>query len=480
MTDIDTPSPGEEAPDVDPEAAIPATRTRAWLLALGALGIIAVPALIGYAMINRDGNGSGSGDMGGMGGDLPAATPGDTTSGVGNLLDIVDADGIRVEVHGDGTATVFVTTTIDVACAVSYGTSEALGAIATDTDMAGGGHTDHHPLLVNLEDNTDYFYKLNAIGPAGELYSTTIRSFTNGASTSAAPGPNISAQGTVTDVSSEYSSSFAGGNAIDGDRTTEWSSQGDGDDAYITIDLGRSADIVGVGFRTREMSDGTSITTSFTVTIDGGSPLGPFDAGVGLAIAEFEATGREVRIDVATSTGGNTGAIEIEIYGATGSTALPPPTTIAAPVEPEPTEPEPTEEPKPGGSNVARGARVTGVSSEYSDAFAASNAIDGDPVTEWSSAGDGDDAFIIIDLGEEFEIFGVGFHTREMTDGTSITLTFTVTVDGGATYGPFEAGPGMAYANFVATGGSVRIEVDTSTGGNTGAVEIEVYGEPTM
>jgi hypothetical protein len=228
------------------------------------------------------------------------------------------------------------------------------------------------------------------------------------------------------------------------------------------------------------MSDGTSITTSFTVTIDGGAPLGPFDAGVGLAIAEFEASGQVVRVDVETSTGGNTGAVELEIYGSPGTIALPPPAT-AAPVAT--VEPEPTDGPgvaKPGGSNVARGARIVGVSSEFSSEYAGSNVVDGDPATEWSSAGDGDDAFIIIDLGEEFEIFGVGFHTREMTDGTSITLTFTVSVDGGSTYGPFEAGPGMVYAQFKATGGSVRIDVDTSTGGNTGAVEIEVYGEPTM
>lgn len=453
------------------------SRMRLWLLVLGALGIIAVPSLIGYAMINRDGDG-GSDDpgMGGMGGDGPSAPVGGTPSGVLDLMDIVDADGIRVEVHGDGTATIFVTTTIDVACAVSYGPTEALGSIATDSDMAGGGHTDHHPLLVNLDENTDYFYKINAIGPAGELYTLPMRSFTNGASTSAAPGPNIASQGSVIDVSSEYSSSFAGANALDGDRTTEWSSRGDGDDAYIVIDLGSVSDIVGVGFRTREMSDGTSITTAFTVSIDDGAPLGPFDAGVGLAIAEFEASGRVVRIDVETSTGGNTGAVEIEIYGEPGATALPPPTTVV-PTAPEPTEP--TEEPKPGGSNVARGASISGVSSEFSPEYAALNAIDGDPLTEWSSAGDGDDAFITIDLGEEFEILGVGFHTREMTDGTSITLTFTVTVDG-RSFGPFEAGPGMVYANFNATGGSVRIDVETSTGGNTGAVEIEVYGEPTM
>ncbi len=61
---------------------------------------------------------------------------------------------------------------------------------------------------------------------------------------------------------------------------------------------------------------GTAITNSFTVTVDGQEPLGPFPAGTGLAIAEISLVGRTIRIDVEESTGGNTGAIEIEIYRA--------------------------------------------------------------------------------------------------------------------------------------------------------------------
>ncbi|CAN5203435.1 hypothetical protein BH18ACT5_BH18ACT5_19600 [soil metagenome] len=51
------------------------------------------------------------------------------------------------------------------------------------------------------------------------------------------------------------------------------------------------------------------------------------------------------------------------------------------------------------GPNLARGATVLDVSSEFSAAFAASNAVDGDPSTEWSSRCDGDDASITIDMG---------------------------------------------------------------------------------
>ena len=126
---------------------------------------------------------------------------------------------------------------------------------------------------------------------------------------------NLSLGATVIETSSEFNVDFAGSKAIDGSLSTEWSSMGDGDDAYIVIDFGTAVEITGVGFRTREMSDGTSITNSYTVSVDGADAIGPFDAGIGLFVSDFAAVGQVVRIDMHTTTGGNTGAVEIEIYG---------------------------------------------------------------------------------------------------------------------------------------------------------------------
>ncbi len=126
---------------------------------------------------------------------------------------------------------------------------------------------------------------------------------------------NLSLVATVVETSSEFNADFAGAKAIDGSLSTEWSSMGDGDDAYIVIDLGTAREITGIGFRTREMSDGTSITNSYTVSVDGGDSIGPFDAGIGLFVSDLAADGQIVRIDMDTTTGGNTGAVEIEIYG---------------------------------------------------------------------------------------------------------------------------------------------------------------------
>ncbi len=126
---------------------------------------------------------------------------------------------------------------------------------------------------------------------------------------------NLSLVATVVETSSEFNADFAGAKAIDGSLSTEWSSMGDGDDAYIVIDLGTAMEITGVGFRTREMSDGTAVTNTYTVSVDGADAIGPLDAGIGLSVSNFAAMGQVVRIDMYTTTGGNTGAVEIEIYG---------------------------------------------------------------------------------------------------------------------------------------------------------------------
>lgn len=130
---------------------------------------------------------------------------------------------------------------------------------------------------------------------------------------SGASGPSVAPDGSVVEVSSEFSDGFAAANAIDGDLATEWSSAGDGDGASITIDLGDPTDILGTRWRTREMSDGSAIVLTYAVTIDDGETLGPFPADA-VTIAPIDTRGRTVRFDAAETTGGNTGAVEVEIF----------------------------------------------------------------------------------------------------------------------------------------------------------------------
>ena len=300
-----------------------------WLLAAG-LALIAIPVLIGFIFLNSDGeststngNGSTNADGGGMGGgDMGGgAIGGGLPVGVGNFSEI-QVGSITITPDGSGSGAVLsVGTSIEAACAVAYRPTQELGSIATDTDMQGGGHTDHNPVMTGLDPGTTYSYRLSGIGPDGRLYQSELMTFTftpgEGSTAPPAvelPAPNVASLATVVDVSSEFSADFAGSNAIDGDLSTEWSSAGDGDDAYVVLDFGEDILARGVGFRTREMSDGTSITTSFTVTVDG-RMFGPFEAGPGLAIALVNLEGQVFRFDVATSTGGNTGAVEVEVYG---------------------------------------------------------------------------------------------------------------------------------------------------------------------
>lgn len=111
--------------------------------------------------------------------------------------------------------------------------------------------------------------------------------------------------------------------------------------------------------------------------------------------------------------------------------------------------------------------------------FGANSAIDGDPATEWSSFNDGDDAFIEISLAGRTQVTSIGFWTRTM--GTSAEIfSFTLVTDEGETLGPFtlDGASAIKYfdTDFIAS--KIRFASAESSGGNVGAVEIEIYGEP--
>ncbi len=139
------------------------------------------------------------------------------------------------------------------------------------------------------------------------------------------------------------------------------------------------------------------------------------------------------------------------------------------------------------GENLAsagRGGRVSAVSSNFGGAgtdssFGANNVLDGDPPTQWSSDGDGDGAWIEVELPEETRVRSVGFWTRTMGASAQV-LSFSVATDGGEVRGPFQLGDAAAVyyfeTDFVAK--RLRFEAVETSGGNTGAVEIEVYGDP--
>jgi hypothetical protein len=219
-----------------------------------------------------------------------------------------------------------VETTEPMICAIVWGETDQLGRFNNSLSMNGTGIIEHDVALPDIEPGRRYHFIVQGTTAAGTLYRSAPATFTipaldseDSASPTAAVevGENLALSATVVEVSSEFSTGFAGMLAIDDDLTTEWSTAGDGDDGSITIDLGTSQDIAGVEFVSRSMADGSAITSTFAVHVDGGEPLGPFPAASPATsrIGQLDVNGRVVRFDVEQSSGGNVGAVEIRVYG---------------------------------------------------------------------------------------------------------------------------------------------------------------------
>ena len=104
-------------------------------------------------------------------------------------------------------------------------------------------------------------------------------------------------------------------------------------------------------------------------------------------------------------------------------------------------------------------------------------AIDGSQRTEWSSDGDGNDAYIIVALPEVHPIDSIAVHTRTMADDTAQIFAFTVTDRAGNVYGPFEL-PNADEPHLFPLGietDLLRFDVVDSNGGNTGFVDLAAF-----
>lgn len=257
-------------------------------------------------------------------------------SGSGGIRDFseIQSSDFEFTVDANGVAKMTVTTSAEAACSIAWGATDELGFLHTDLDMSGGAHNQHEVILVGAEPGKTYSFRVQGATPDGTLLQSALSTFTlpdlpEGADNAtgggdgmgaddvmAVHGVNLAESVTVVAVSSEFSSSWAGANAIDGDMSTEWATAGSGDDAFIEIDLGSPQQVVGVEFITRTMSDGTATTTEYTVTVDGGETFGPFSAGdpADNRFAEAVFEGQILRFEVVASTGGNTGAIEVRAF----------------------------------------------------------------------------------------------------------------------------------------------------------------------
>ncbi len=224
----------------------------------------------------------------------------------------------------DGSASLPIHTTIPVACTIVYGTTPDFGSLTLDQDMAGGSHSDHNPFLVGLKEETTFYFRVQGVDDNGIIYLSEVMTFTT-PSKDNSDIDNLASPLMGAEIIG-YSSAFGNADpddrwgavsAFDDNPNTEWSSAGDGNDAWIEVKLAQSARIDAISFHSRAMSDGSAITLAFTVTTDTGESYGPFDVPDTHQPFEFEMVfeALTLRFDLFDTTGGNTGVVDIAVYG---------------------------------------------------------------------------------------------------------------------------------------------------------------------
>jgi hypothetical protein len=237
------------------------------------------------------------------------------TDAAPEVLDIT-ATSVRVNFIG----------TEPLACYLVYGTDTSYGDVTNDPAMAQAAIVEHNPVMIGLEPDTEYIFRMMGTGEDGTLYVSEVYTFRT-LPADDTPNDNLLSPENGAELTA-VSSNFGGGaddgrwgilNAFDGNPATEWSSDGDGDDAYFEVQLGETYQINAISYHSRAMTDGSAITTSFTVTTDSGEMVGPFDLPGTENTHTFAFdegfTASSLRFDVASSTGGNTGVIDVAVYG---------------------------------------------------------------------------------------------------------------------------------------------------------------------
>lgn len=237
-------------------------------------------------------------------------------------LSDITADGPSVSNINPTYAVLDFTSTIPVACAVVYGTDEAYGQMAVDPDMAGAAMIEHHPVMGNLAPNTMYQYRLQGSDANGNIYISEVHTFTTPGQVSQEVNlAALEAGASIIDVSSNWAngsnhSSFGANKAIDNNENTAWASNGDGDMAFITVQLIQPGLVHAIAIWSREMSDGSSRAITVTARSDQGESYS-FSLPDATQSYRFDTPFAQpvetMRFEVDTSTGGNVGFRDVDV-----------------------------------------------------------------------------------------------------------------------------------------------------------------------
>ncbi|WP_314003803.1 discoidin domain-containing protein [uncultured Paenibacillus sp.] len=251
-------------------------------------------------------------------------------------VDELDVSGIDFSFKNGNTIVNF-TTEQPGFCQVLLGTESGKYDFVAVESMPEGPHTEHYNVVENLKPGTNYFYRVMLGRTDGSFSQSKEGSFQTpqnqgndtgeNQAADTPPGTNIALSqngGRIVGVSSNYGGAANDQNwgaqmAIDGDPATEWSSDGNGNNAWIEIGFDKTYQVTAVGFWTRTMGTSAEIKKLRVLSADG-TELGTFDLQGPDKMQYFTldtpATTESLRFEAAESSGGNTGAVEIEVFAA--------------------------------------------------------------------------------------------------------------------------------------------------------------------
>jgi hypothetical protein len=215
--------------------------------------------------------------------------------------------------------------TIPLGCILVYGETTDFGNATQDPRMSGATMIDHNPVMRDLQPETTYYYRLQGSDVQGNFYTSEIFTFTTPPQSDETSANLLSPQNgaEIVAVSSNFGnqpntgSTWGADNAFDDDPNTAWSTDGDGDEAFVEVRLGQRSQINQIEFWTRTMSNDTAQIFSFRVIADDGTAYGPFELPDPQQPYTFDVdfTAESLRFEAVETNGGNTGAVSIAAYG---------------------------------------------------------------------------------------------------------------------------------------------------------------------
>jgi hypothetical protein len=215
---------------------------------------------------------------------------------------------------------------VPTVCNAPYGETTDYGQVAT-LPMMDGATLDHVLTFSNLKPDTLYHYEINATDNQGNVYQSgdfTFRTEPEQADPNAGETNWLSLQSgaRVRAVSSNFSGArndetWGAESAIDGRPDTAWSSDGDGNQAFIEIELPQAVHFERLLVHTRSMSNNTAQIYSFSITTGSGEVYGPFELEDAAQAYTFEVdfTADVLRFEAVDTNGGNTGFFELAGFG---------------------------------------------------------------------------------------------------------------------------------------------------------------------